>query len=50
LERMKGKGNGEKDRHRDWREGRKYGLVGGREYELDRMRGKGIGENKGNGS
>jgi hypothetical protein len=23
---MKGKGNGEKDRHSVWREGRKYGL------------------------
>jgi hypothetical protein len=31
---MKEKGIGEKDRHRDWREGRKYGLgriwIGGR--------------------
>jgi hypothetical protein len=37
----------EKEGNRDWGE---YGLEGGRGYELERMRGKGTGENKGNGS
>jgi hypothetical protein len=47
LERRARIRTGEKEGNRDWGE---YGLEEGREYELERMRGKAIGENKGNRS
>ncbi len=41
MERRTGIGTGEKEGNMDWGE---YGLEGGREYEFERMRGKGIEE------
>ncbi len=45
LERKARIRTGEKEGNMDRGE---YGMEGGREYELESMRGKGIGENKGN--
>jgi hypothetical protein len=47
LERKARIRTGEKEGNRDWEE---YGLEEGREYESERMRGKGTGDNKGNWS